>query len=78
MAGASVAMVASELLENGVDRIGVILNDLRAWMTAHGYESLGAMRGLASQVRIADPAASERAGYVKVLGSLGPTAHPLA
>ena len=35
MAGASVAMMAAELLQNGVERIGQILNEIRAWMEQH-------------------------------------------
>ncbi len=77
MAGANVAMMASELLENGVDRIGVILNELTRWMDAHGYQSVNRMRGIASQRSVADPAASERAGYAKVLESAPPTVQPL-
>ena len=70
MAGANVAMMASELLENGVDRIPVILSDLERWMEAHGYVSIDQMRGVASQRGVMDPAASERAAYAKVLESV--------
>lgn len=69
MAGASVAMMASELLENGVRRIGETLDEMRMWMEEHEYESIEEMRGSMSQIHVAEPAAFERANYMKVLGS---------
>ncbi len=38
MAGASVAMMASELLQNGIGRIPELLEDLQYWMIEHEYE----------------------------------------
>jgi dihydroorotate dehydrogenase (fumarate) len=74
MAGATVAMMASELLQNGVGRAGEILRDMTAWMEAHGYVSVDQIRGILSERGVADPAASERAGYAKVMQSLKPEA----
>ncbi len=69
MAGASVAMTASLLLAQGINRIPVLLADLEKWMTAHEYESIQQMRGSLSQKSVAEPAAFERANYMKVLSS---------
>lgn len=69
MAGASVTMMASELLKHGTARISDILADLNAWLEEHEYESVTQMKGSMSQQAIADPAAFERANYIKVLGS---------
>jgi dihydroorotate dehydrogenase (fumarate) len=69
MAGASVAMIASELLANGIDRVKYILNELENWMTVHEYESIKQMQGSLSQKSVKEPAAFERANYVKVLNS---------
>lgn len=69
MAGAKVAMMASELLENGVERIGEILDDMGRWMEEHEYDSVAQMQGSMSQQNVAEPAAFERANYMKVLGS---------
>jgi dihydroorotate dehydrogenase (fumarate) len=69
MAGANVAMMTSTLLENGVGRIMHILTDLREWMEEHEYESIEQMRGSMSQRAVAEPAAFERANYIKVLSS---------
>ncbi len=69
MAGASVAMMTSELLLNGIDRIGAILNDLEGWMVEHGYESIAQMKGSMSQGAVSEPAAFERANYMQALQS---------
>ena len=69
MAGAKVTMMASELLRNGVKRIGEIETDLVQWMEDHEYESIVQMQGSMSQIHVAEPAAFERANYMKVLQS---------
>ncbi len=72
MAGARVTMMASELLQNGISRIPVILDELRCWMREHEYESVAQMTGSMSQQHCAEPAAFERANYMKVLASYRP------
>jgi dihydroorotate dehydrogenase (fumarate) len=69
MAGAKVTMMASELLQNGVRRIGQVLNELVTWLTEHEYESVTQMIGAMSQKHCAEPAAFERANYMKMLQS---------
>lgn len=69
MAGASVTMTTSELLANGIGRIAIILADLEKWMTSHDYESIKQMKGSLSQKSVKEPAAFERANYMKVLNS---------
>ena len=69
MAGAKVSMIASELLQNGVSRIPAILADVQGWLEEHEYESISQARGSMSQASIAEPAAYERAQYMKVLSS---------
>lgn len=69
MAGAKVAMMASRLLQNGGQVIGQILNDLEAWMKEREYESVRQMQGSMCQKSVKEPAAFERANYMKVLGS---------
>ncbi|HOJ61550.1 MAG TPA: dihydroorotate dehydrogenase-like protein, partial [bacterium] len=69
MAGATVTMMCSALLRHGVGRITEVLNDLRAWMQEHDYESVQIMRGSLSQKSCPEPAAFERANYMKVLNS---------
>lgn len=69
MAGAKVAMTASNLLHNGEQVVGQILTDLEAWMKEREYESVRQMQGSMSQKSVREPAAFERANYMKVLGS---------
>ncbi len=69
MAGANVAMMASTLLESGVGRIMHILTDLQEWMEEHEYVSIEQMRGSMSQRAVAEPAAFERANYIKALNT---------
>jgi dihydroorotate dehydrogenase (fumarate) len=69
MAGAKVTMMASELLKNGVRRIGQVLNELVTWLNEHEYDSVVQMIGAMSQKHCAEPAAFERANYIKMLDS---------
>ncbi len=69
MVGAKVAQMASVLLHNGVHVLDDILIDLRRWLETHEYESIKQMQGSMSQRNVAQPAAFERANYMKVLNS---------
>jgi len=72
MAGANVTMMTSALLQKGIDRIGVVVRDMEMWMEQHEYESVAQMRGSMSQKNVAEPAAFERANYMRVLNSWRP------
>jgi dihydroorotate dehydrogenase (fumarate) len=72
MSGATVTMLASELLRNGVKRIGEMRADLKSWMEEHEYESVTQMRGSMSQLNVANPDAYVRANYIKMLQSWRP------
>lgn len=69
MAGAKATMVASEFLRNGIGRASELLESVEIWMVDHEYESIQQMQGSMSQKSVADPAAFERANYMKVLDS---------
>jgi dihydroorotate dehydrogenase (fumarate) len=69
MAGASVAMIASTLLKHGVGHVENILSGMKRWMEQHEYDSITQMRGSMSYQAIAEPAAYERANYMKTLQS---------
>jgi dihydroorotate dehydrogenase (fumarate) len=69
MAGAKVTMMASALLRNGVEIIPTILREMEWWIESHEYTSLKQMQGSMSQQAVAEPAAFERANYMKVLNS---------
>jgi dihydroorotate dehydrogenase (fumarate) len=49
-----------------------MLADLGRWMEEHEYESIQQMRGSMSQKSVAQPAAFERANYIRVLHSYEP------
>lgn len=69
MAGADVTMMCSSLLRHGPQHIREVLSGLDQWMLEHEYVSVSQMRGSMSQKSIADPAAFERANYMKALNS---------
>jgi len=72
MAGANVAMMTSALLVNGIEHLAKVRDGMEQWMEKHKYESISQMRGSLSQRSIVEPAAFERANYMKVLGSYTP------
>jgi len=72
MAGAAVTMMASEILRNGIGRIGEILIDLERWLDEYEYESIAQLQGSLSQINCSEPAAFERANYMRVLSSFAP------
>ncbi len=69
MAGANVTMLASALLQRGTRHVSEILTDMQAWMETFEYQSIQQMRGSMSQQAVAEPAAFERANYMKALQS---------
>ena len=69
LAGADVAMMTSALLRNGPDHLRRVEVGLRDWMDGHGYETVDQLRGRLSQRSVPDPAAFERANYIKTLAS---------
>lgn len=69
MAGANVAMTTSSLLQSGLEQAGRILKEAEQWMVEHEYKSIQQMRGSMSQKAVTEPAAFERANYMKALQS---------
>ena len=72
MAGANATMMMSELLQNGPGRIDQILKEMSVWLEENEYESVSQMIGSMSQQHVAEPAAFERANYMKMLASYRP------
>jgi len=77
MAGARVVAMASALLRNGIGHLATLRKDMLAWMEEHEYESIRQMQGSMSQRAVADPAAFQRANYVRVLSSYSMKGVPL-
>jgi dihydroorotate dehydrogenase (fumarate) len=69
MAGARVAMMTSALLKHGIEHVRVVRARMLDWMEAHEYESIEQMQGSMSYRSVREPAAFERANYMKVLSS---------
>jgi dihydroorotate dehydrogenase (fumarate) len=69
MVGADVTMMASILLANGVEKLGDITKNLQQWIIDNEYESIEQMKGSMSYKAISEPAAYERANYIKTLQS---------
>jgi dihydroorotate dehydrogenase (fumarate) len=69
MAGADVTMLASALLLRGPDYLRTIRADLLDWLEEREYESVSQLRGSMSRHRVAEPAAFERAHYVRTVGT---------
>jgi len=71
MAGAKVTMMASALLERGIGHLGVVLSGIQQWMDSKGYDSIEEIIDILSQRSVKDPAAFERANYIRTLKSYG-------
>jgi dihydroorotate dehydrogenase (fumarate) len=69
MVGADVAMTTSALLRHGPEHLATVEAEVRAWMTDHEYESVAELRGSVSAATSDDPAAFERANYLRTLHS---------
>jgi dihydroorotate dehydrogenase (fumarate) len=69
MAGASVTMMASVLLQRGIHYAFSVLTDLHHWLEEHEYDSVRQMCGSMSRRSVPDPTAFERGNYMRVLSS---------
>jgi dihydroorotate dehydrogenase (fumarate) len=69
MAGAHAVQMVSAILLQGPARLSAVRAEMIRWMEEHEYESLAQMRGSMSLERCPDPAALERANYVRLLHS---------
>jgi dihydroorotate dehydrogenase (fumarate) len=69
LAGADVVMMTSAVLRNGPEHFSVVERGLLDWMDANEYETVDELRGSASYYASDNPAAFERANYVRTLHS---------
>ena len=67
MVGANVTMLCSSLMRHGVNHLRHVERELRSWMEEHEYDSVAQMRGSMSQIKCPDPAAFERAQYMRAV-----------
>ena len=69
MAGACGVQTVSSVLKHGPEHIKTLVDGMKAWLEEHEYESLAQARGSMSLERSPNPAAFERANYMKVLAA---------
>jgi dihydroorotate dehydrogenase (fumarate) len=69
LAGADVIHLCSALLQHGPEQLTRILGFIETWMARHAFDSIDAIRGRLSQLKINDPSMHERASYIQVLDS---------
>ena len=69
LAGADSVMLCSTLIRHGVQQFTIIEREMVAWMQEHEYESVQQLKGSLSQKHCADPAAFERAQYMRAISS---------
>jgi dihydroorotate dehydrogenase (fumarate) len=69
LAGADAVQLVSVLLRHGPAVMTVLLDGLEAWMREMEYQSLEQVRGAMNLRRCPDPAAHERANYLRILQS---------
>jgi dihydroorotate dehydrogenase (fumarate) len=69
LAGADCVQVASCLLRNGPEHVRTLLRGMETWMIDREYASVEQLKGSLSQRNCPDPAAFERANYMKTLMS---------
>jgi len=67
LVGADVVTMASALLQRGPEHVATVLSELRSWMAEHEYDDVTDLRGALSQRAAPDPAAFERANYLRTL-----------
>jgi dihydroorotate dehydrogenase (fumarate) len=70
MVGAKITQMFAALHMYGIGHIRSVLRDIKTWMIDHEYESLDQMRGSMSHQSAANPAAFERANYMRALSSI--------
>jgi dihydroorotate dehydrogenase (fumarate) len=69
MAGADVAQMCAALLVHGPEYLATVLADMNKWLEKHEYSDLKMAKGSMSQKKVAEPAAYERANYIKALNN---------
>jgi dihydroorotate dehydrogenase (fumarate) len=69
LVGSDVVMMASALLHQGPEHVGVVLDEMQSWLNEHEYESVEQMKGSMSQAKIPNPVAFARANYAHLITS---------
>ena len=67
LAGADAVMTTSALLRYGIEHLRTLIDGLAQWLEARDAAGVSVIRGRMSQRRVHDPAAFERANYIRIL-----------
>ena len=67
LVGADVTMLCSTVIRHGIPQIAMIEREMTDWLNEHEYESIRQLKGSLSQKNCPEPAAFERAQYMKAL-----------
>jgi len=67
MSGADAVQMVSAILKHGNQHVQTVLQNLIAWMEEKEYESIEQMKGSISLHHTSNPAAYERANYMRIL-----------
>lgn len=70
LAGADAVQMVSAILRSGVEHIAVMRDGLARYLETHGLASVAEMKGRASLAASDDPAAFQRAAYIRTLHGL--------
>jgi dihydroorotate dehydrogenase (fumarate) len=70
MVGAKITEMFAALHQYGIGHIRSVLRDIKTWMIDHEYESFDQMRGSMSHRSASNPAAFERANYMRARSSI--------
>lgn len=68
MCGAHAVQMVSALLRHGPRHLREVREGMERWMEEHEYESLAEMCGSMNLSHSPDPAAFERANYIRIIG----------
>ena len=69
LTGAHTVQVVSVLLKHGPQALSALQEGLESWMSGHGYTDVADFRGRLNHARCENPAAYERANYIRTLHS---------
>ena len=69
LAGADAVQVVSALYKQGIEIIGDIIEEVKAWMEKHGFEKIDDFKGKMSQINSPNPAEYERVQFMRYFES---------
>ena len=69
LAGADAVQVVSALYKQGIEIIGDMIEEVKAWMEKHGFESIDDFKGKMSQIKSPNPAEYERVQFMRYFES---------